>query len=112
MDFYKANEIMSYCYTRKLGSATQVVEVAGPALLAVAASRSEQHVPGMKEVLAARKKPLARLTVADLEVPATAAVGLRETRLPESGMARMFDGSDPAAAAAQVVAALRTDGVL
>jgi electron transfer flavoprotein beta subunit len=98
--------------TRKLGSAIQVVDVAGPALLAVAASRAEQHVPGMKEVLAARKKPITRLALADLKVPATAAVALRGTRLPESGVARMFDGSDPAAAAAQVVAALRTDGVL
>jgi electron transfer flavoprotein beta subunit len=98
--------------TRKVGAATQELEVTGPALLAVAASRAEQQVPGMKEVLAARKKPITKVTLADLGVRPGARVACRGSRLPETGMARMFDGADPTAAAAQLVAALRTDGVL
>jgi electron transfer flavoprotein beta subunit len=98
--------------TRRIGTVTQVVEVAGPAVLAVAASRAEQQVPGMKEVLAARKKPVTRLTVADLGFSRAAAVVSRGTRLPDVAAAKLFDGADPEAAAAQLVAALRTDGVL
>jgi electron transfer flavoprotein beta subunit len=98
--------------TRRIGTATQVVEVAGPAVLAVAASRAEQQVPGMKEVLAARRKPVTRLTVADLGLSPADKVVSRGTRLPDLAAAKIFDGADPAAAAAQVVAALRTDGVL
>ena len=98
--------------TCRVGAGTQVVDVAGPAVLAVAASRAEQQVPGMKEVLAARKKPVTRLTQADLGVQRSATVTLRGTKLPETAMAKMFDGADPNAAAAQVVAALRMDGVL
>jgi len=98
--------------TCRVGAETQVVDVAGPVVLAVAARRAEQQVPGMKEVLAARKKPVTRFTQADLGVQRAATVTLRGTKHPETAMAKMFDGADPAAAAAQVVAALRMDGVL
>ncbi|MDR3670212.1 MAG: hypothetical protein P4L36_05175 [Holophaga sp.] len=95
--------------TCKAGAGTQVVDVAGPAVLAVAASRAEQQVPGMKEVLAARRKPVTRLSQADLGVQCAATVALRGTKLPATAAARIFVGAD---AVAQVVAALRTDGVL
>ncbi len=98
--------------TCKVGAGAQVVDVAGPAVLAVAASRAEQQVPGMKEVLAARRKPVTRLTRAELGVQHTGTVTLRATRLPETASARMFAGADAGAAAAQLVAALHTDGVL
>jgi len=98
--------------TRRIGTVTQILALTGPAVLAVAASRAEQQVPGMKEVLAARRKPVTRLTVADLGGAPEARVLSRGTRLPESTAAKLFDGADPVAAAAQVVAALRTEGVL
>jgi len=98
--------------TRKIGSGTQVLEMTGPAVLAVAASRAEQQPPGMKEVLAARKKPVARLSLSDLDVAGVAAVTSRGSKFPDTAPARMIDGADPAAAAAQLVAALRSDGVL
>ena len=62
--------------TRKVGAATEVLEVSGPAVLAVAASRAEQQVPGMKEVLAARKRPMTKVTLADLGVSPSVKVGL------------------------------------
>lgn len=98
--------------TRKIGAVTQVVDVAQPAVLAVAASRAEQQVPGMKDVLAARKKPVTKVTLAELGLAPAATVVSRETKLPEASRGHMIDGSDPPAAAAQLVAALRADGAL
>lgn len=98
--------------TRKFGDSTQVIEVARPAVLAVFASRAEQDAPGMKEVLAARKKPQIKLTLADLGLAPADSVKLRGTKLPDTTAARMIDGTDPAAAAAQLVTALRAEGVL
>lgn len=98
--------------TRKFGDSTQVIEVARPAVLAVFASRAEQDAPGMKEVLAARKKPQIKLTLADLGLTPADRVISRGTKLPDTTAARMIDGADPAAAAAQLVTALRAEGVL
>ncbi|SDF79794.1 hypothetical protein [Sporomusa acidovorans] len=78
-------------------------------MLAVSASRDEQNAPGMKEVLAARKKPVERLALA--LVPAAAVIS-RGTRFPDTPPARIIDGNDPVAACEQLMAALRTDGVL
>lgn len=98
--------------TRKMGSESQMLEVKGPAVLAVSASRAEQNVPGMKEVLAARKKPVEKLTVADLALKTETTVNFRGTRFPDTPPARIIDGSDPVTACEQLVAALRADGVL
>lgn len=98
--------------TRKVGEGTQVVDVGGPVVLAVSASRAEQHAPGMKEVLAARKKPLIKITLADLGVTPAATVISRGTKIPDTTAARVIDGADAAAAAAQLVTALRAEGVL
>ncbi len=98
--------------TRKMGSASQVLEVQGPVVLAVSASRAEQNAPGMKEVLAARKKSVERLTLADLGITPVDAVNSKGTRFPDTPPARIIDGSDPVAACEQLVAALRSDGVL
>lgn len=98
--------------TRKIGSEIQVIEATGPVVLAVAASRAEQHVPGMKEVLAARKKPVLKLTLADLGVNSTTTVSLRGTKFPDTAAAWIIDGADAASAAAQLVTALRSEGVL
>ncbi|HWR07479.1 hypothetical protein [Sporomusa sp.] len=98
--------------TRKLGSASQVLEVKGPVVLAVSASRAEQNAPGMKEILAARKKPVERLVLADLSLAPVAAVNSRGTRFPDTPPARIIDGNDPVTACEQLMAALRADGVL
>jgi len=98
--------------TRKMGSASQVLEVKGPVVLAVSASRAEQNVPGMKEVLAARKKPVEKLTLADLGLTPETTVNSKGTRFPDTPPARIIDGGDPMTACEQLVAALRADGVL
>ena len=100
------------CATRKLGDATQLVEVARPAVLAVSASRAEKDPPGMKEVLAARKKPQTKVTLSDLGVKRNGNLVSLGTKLPDTPAAKIINGTDPAAAAAQLVAALHTEGVL
>ncbi len=97
---------------RKVGDIMQVVDVATPVVLLVTATRAEQQAPGMKEILAARKKPVERVTAAELAVSPPASLTLLSTRLPEVAQARVFDGADPDTAAAQLVAALRSEGVL
>ena len=47
--------------TRRFGAGTQDIAVEGPAVLAVAARREEENKPGMRAVLAARKKPVERV---------------------------------------------------
>lgn len=96
--------------TRRVGDELQTVAVPTPIVLAVSADSDVDRAPGMKEMLAARKRPVTKLTLADLGVVATDIVTLGSQR-PASTPARVFEG-DPAAAAAQLVAALRAEGVL
>ena len=98
--------------TRKIGAASQVLEVEGPVVLAAAANREEKNVPGMKEILAARKKPVERLTMADLGLAPAADVLSKGTRFPDTPPARMIDGTDPVAACKELMVALRSEGVL
>lgn len=97
--------------SRRTGDLEQTVSLPLPAVLGVAAAGAEKQQPGMKEVLAARKRPVTAVPLASLGIPAAAALDSRSTRAPEAGSARMFDG-DPTTAADQLVAALRADGVL
>ncbi|MDR1069248.1 MAG: electron transfer flavoprotein subunit alpha [Gracilibacteraceae bacterium] len=99
--------------TRRLGAAIQVLAAAGPVVLAVTASRAEKNVPGMKEVLAARKKPAEKIAAADLLDAAIAyRVQTQGTRFPDTPPARVIDGGDPRTACEQLIAALRVEGVI
>lgn len=98
--------------TQKIGSTLHVFEAQGPVVLAVTASRSEKKVPGMKEVLMARKKPVEQVKLADLSLDPAGAVSSKGTRLPDTPPAEIIDGSDPVVACDQLIAALRADGVL
>ena len=98
--------------TRKLGSGTQVVDVTGPAVLAVVANRAEQQLPGMKAVLAARKKPVTEIALADLGIEPADRVSSRGTRLPDAPPAQIIDGADPASAVKRLMASLRAESVL
>lgn len=98
--------------TRKMGTVSQVLEVEGPVVLAAAANRSEQNAPGMKEVLAARKKPVERLMLADLGLAPADGVNSKGTRFPDTPPARIIDGADPEAACKELMTALRSDGLL
>lgn len=98
--------------TRKIGSLSQVIEVAPPVLLSVAATAAEKQAPGMKDVLAARKKPVERLAMKDLVTDAETRCQSVRTRFPDTPPAKIIDGSNPAAACVQLLDGLRIDGVI
>jgi electron transfer flavoprotein beta subunit len=95
---------------RRAGGELQVLSLPTPAVLGMSAESDADQVPGMKELLAARKRPLTRLTLSD---PGIAPVDLVSIgcRKPDTTPSRLFQG-EPAQAAAQLVAALRAEGVL
>jgi electron transfer flavoprotein beta subunit len=94
---------------------TQVLRVTGPAVLAVASDAVVPRVPGMKDILAAGKRPAETVDLATVE-PAGALVEVTTTGTAAPVLAarkqEVIDGADPAAAAAALVAALRADGLL
>ncbi len=96
---------------RKQGRNEQTISLPAPAVIAVSAASPEKKTPGMKEQLAARKRPITRLTLAAIGAGRDDKVSSKATRMPEVTAARIFDGN-PAAAAAQLVDALRGEGVL
>lgn len=99
--------------TQKAGSVSQVLEVQTPAVLAAMATQTEKNEPSMKQVLMARKKPIKKITMADLNLPAPSdAVNSLGTRFPDTPPAVLIDGGDPASACEQLLAALHMEGVL
>ena len=100
---------------RAIPGGVQVLEVSGPAVLAASADAAVPRVPGMKEVLAAAKKPVELLELAALKVPPGNAVMTVTGRSRPERKARkgqFIDTTDPAAAAAELVTALRGAGAL
>ena len=93
----------------------QVLRVTGPVVLAVAADAVVPRVPGMKDILAAGKKPVEEIDLATMPDPGVASrVERVATAGPELAVRkrRVIDGTDAAAAAAELVAALRSDNVI
>ena len=100
---------------RAIPGGTQVLEISGPAVLAAAADAAVPHVPGMKDLLAAGKKPADHLELAALSVPERSTVMTVTGRSKPDRKARkgqILDTTDPAAAAAELVTALRGAGAL
>src|SRR5450755_2335048 len=100
---------------RAIPGGVQVLEVSGPAVLAASADAAAPRVPGMKELLAAAKKPVELLELAALKVPPGSAVMTVTGRSRPERKARkgqLIDTTDPAAAAAELVTALREAGPL
>ncbi len=100
---------------RAIPGGTQVLEISGPAVLAASADAAVPHVPGMKDLLGAGKKPADHLELAALDVsPVTATMTVTGRARPErkARQGQIIDTSDPEAAAAELVTALRGAGVL
>jgi electron transfer flavoprotein beta subunit len=100
---------------RAIPDGVQVLEISDPAVLAAAADAAVPRVPGMKDLLAAGKKPVELLELAALKVPAQNAVMTVTGRaLPErkARKSQLIDTADPAKAAAELVTALRQAGAL
>jgi electron transfer flavoprotein beta subunit len=97
--------------TRRTGDQEQTFSLPVPVVLGVAAESDVDKAPGMKEMLAARKRPLTKLTLTELGIHPGQALVSRGTERPDVEAARVFTGV-PAATAAQLVSALRAEGVL
>jgi electron transfer flavoprotein beta subunit len=100
---------------RSIPGGVQVLEISGPAVLAASADAAVPRVPGMKELLAAGKKPVEQLELAALEVPPQNAVmTVRGMSRPErkARKGQLIDTADPAAAGTELVTALREAGAL
>ena len=100
---------------RAIPGGVQVLEVSGPVVLAASADAAVPRVPGMKELLAATKKPVELLDLTALKVPppnaATTVTGrARPERKARTG--QLIDTADPAAAATELITALRAAGAL
>lgn len=95
---------------RCIGTRELTFSMATPVVLGVLAQSDVDRPPGMKELLAARRRPLTTWALADLAEPPVDVVS-RGTRAPDVPPARIFDGA-PTVAAEQLVAALRDAGAL
>ena len=99
--------------TRRFGMGTQELRVHKPVVLGAAARREEQDKPGMKAILAARKKPTETIDASDLGISQRSSkLSTVGTKPPAQANSKIFDGDDPAAAAEWVVSALKADGIL
>ena len=89
---------------------TRTVAVAGPVVVAVATDATEPKTPGMKDILAAGKKPSEQVAVADLEI-ADVDLDITAYTRPAAKARKneLFAGEE---APAQLIAALRSAGVI
>ena len=90
--------------TQSVPGGTRSIAVDGPAVIAVTADAAKTRVPGMKDILAAGKKKVAVVKVEAPPVP----VELVERTRPETRSRKNKIVAD----ADELVAVLRTDGVL
>jgi electron transfer flavoprotein beta subunit len=100
---------------RAIPGGVQVLGISGPAVLAASADAAAPRVPGMKDLLAAGKKPVELLDLAALNVPPRSAVMTVTGRSRPERKARkgqLIDTSDPTTAAAELVTALRQASAL
>ena len=99
---------------RRNEGGTQVLAVTGPAVLAVAVDAVQPKVPGIRDILAAGRRPSEEIGLGTLALPELASVAVTGTSRPRTAARKgeVIDGSDPAAAAAKLVAALRAANVL
>ena len=97
--------------TRKIGSEEQTITVKPPIVLGFVAEGEEKKTPGMKEMLMARKRPINKITLSDLNLEANERIISQGSRAPEMKQAQLFEG-DPAQAASALIDTLRKEGVL
>lgn len=96
--------------TQAVPGGTRQVAVGGPVVVAVTTDAAQPRVPGMKDILAAGKKPVEKLTATEVGVTDVALdVTARERPQARARKNQIFEGAD---AAARLAAALRSDGSL
>lgn len=97
--------------SRKAGSDVETLAATPPLLVAVAAKSAEKDVPAVKDLLAARKRPIDTVAAQQVGAPGEETVTVTGSRAPQSHTARIF-GGDVTTAVGDLVAVLRGEGVL
>ena len=100
---------------RQLRDCVETVSVTGPAVISVLPGIAKARIPGMKQILAAGKKPQKALTLAELGFEACPASNGRQTALKGACQQRknvVIKESSAEASGAALVNALTADGVL
>ncbi len=95
--------------SRRAGPDVETLAATPPLLLAVAAKSGEKDIPAVKDLLAARKRPITTVDAEQAGAPSQDTVAIVGSRAPETHTARIFGG---ATAAGDLVAELRKEGVL
>jgi len=97
---------------RRTSSTEQEIKIAGPAVLGIIAQHAEETPPGLKQVLMARKKPVTKLTIADLGLTANESVVCKGYILPGRTESVMINGETPEEVVRNLFSALHEEGVL
>ena len=97
--------------TRRLEDRMQTVKASLPAVIAILPEANTVPIPGMKAVLAAGKKPVKELSLADIGVQAPAPAAIEQKGFVAHRKGVRIDGS-PEEMAAQLKDALLKEGVI
>jgi len=98
--------------TREIEGGNEVVEVPMPAIITAQKGLNEPRYPSMKGIMKAKKKPLAKKSLADVGLDAAAAapkVKVVSYSLPEARQAGKIVPGEPAEAAAALAKMLREE---
>lgn len=101
--------------TREIDDGVELIEVPLPAIFTAQQGLAEPRYPSMKGIMQAKKKPLDRLTLADLGMSAgeaganAAKVTIEALSMPPARQAGKIVGGEPADAAVELVNLLRTE---
>lgn len=99
--------------TRKLEDCLQVVKTRLPAVVAVLPEINPAPIPGLKAVMAAKKKPVTEYAVRDLAIDENAGVEVLETKGYVADRKKLIlSGDTKEEIAMALISALRKDGVL
>ena len=96
-----------YEITQNVPGGTRTIAVSGPVVVSASSDAVAPKVPSMKDILAAGKKPVEKAEVPSVDVEITVVGRSKPERKARKN--KIFEGAD---APAQLVAALRADGVL
>jgi len=101
--------------TREIDDGVELIEVPLPAIFTAQQGLAEPRYPSMRGIMQAKKKPLARLTLADLGISGDEAgakaskVTIEALSMPAARQAGKIIDGEPEEAAVQVVNLLRTE---
>lgn len=96
---------------RSVGNEVHTITVSTPVVLGIVAESEEKKTPGMKEMLMARKRPVNKIKLADLNIEASERIESRGSHAPKVKHAHLFEG-EVSDSTKQLIETLKKEGVL